>query len=128
MNPIQFYKQFIKTNLNDYVCLVHDPRNKFYNLYTPSYLGNMVGKKIHYLNLPMKRIKELVIHSLKQNKAVWFGCDVGKDFNRDLTTMSSELVNKSELFDISNVLKKSDKLIYRDFYDSCYDIYRSQCR
>lgn len=114
MTPLQFYKQFIKTNLDDYVCLVHDPRNRFYNLYTPSYLGNMVGKKIHYLNLPMKRIKELVIHSLKQNKAVWFGCDVGKDFNRNLTTMSSELVNKSELFDISNVLKKSDKLVYRD--------------
>ena len=47
------------------------------------FLGNvMEGQIIKYLNVSLDEMKEFSIKSLKNDEAVWFGCDVGKMFHR----------------------------------------------
>lgn len=46
-------------------------------------LGNVVGgPAVKYLNLDMKRFKELAIAQMKSGETVWFGSDVGQVSNR----------------------------------------------
>jgi aminopeptidase C len=67
---------------------------KMNELYTVSFLGNVVGGGIiKYANLEIEELKKATIKSIKNNEAVWFGCDVGKMFNRDLGIMDMELYN-----------------------------------
>ncbi|KAJ7386925.1 hypothetical protein OS493_003882, partial [Desmophyllum pertusum] len=73
----QFY------NPLDKVCLVNDPRNPYNKLLTVEYLSNMTnGRLVLYNNQPVEILKRLAAASLKDNEAVWFGCDVGKHFER----------------------------------------------
>lgn len=117
LTPNQFYNQYVETNVNDYICLINDPRQEHpYNkTYSVKYLGNVIdGKKVLYLNLPIKRIKELTLQSLKNNKSVWFGCDVGQSLNRDTCAMDLDLTDPLSLFDIKFNLNKEQRLKYRD--------------
>ena len=51
---------------------------KFNTMYTVEYLGNVVeGQIIKYLNVDIKELKKSAMESIKNNEAVWFGCDVG---------------------------------------------------
>ena len=46
-------------------------------LYTVDFLGNVVGGNIiKYANLEIKELKKAAIKSIKNDEAVWFGCDV----------------------------------------------------
>ena len=82
---LTFYQSHVPFSFNDYVCLVNDPRREhpYHKTYTVKYLGNVLdGNKVKYLNLPIKRIKDLTLETLKKNKSVWYGCDVGQFLNR----------------------------------------------
>ena len=75
-------------------------RNKKINeLYTVEYLGNVIdGNIIRYANVEIKELKKAAINSLKNNEAVWFGCDVGKMLNRDLGIMDMNIYDYEQLF------------------------------
>ena len=78
LTPLTFYKDIVKINLNDYICVVHDPRNTYYKTYSVENLGNVIGgKDVLYVNLPIDKFKILTKKSIDEQKAVWFGCDVG---------------------------------------------------
>ena len=54
MTPIEFAEKYIVTPMDDYVCLVHDPRksNPYGKTFTIQYLGNVVdGPPIKYINV-----------------------------------------------------------------------------
>lgn len=38
------------------------------------------GRKIIYNNQPIDLLLEVTAKSIKENEAVWFGCEVGKRF------------------------------------------------
>ena len=84
--PKSFYEEFVKDYIDDYVSIIHAPtKDKEYNkTYTVEYLGNVIeGKKVTHLNLPLSRMKELIIDQLKNGDLVWFGSDVSKYRVRD---------------------------------------------
>jgi bleomycin hydrolase len=117
LTPIKFYNDYVDYNVNDYVCLINDPRieHPYNKLYSVKYLGNVFdGNKVKYLNLPIERIKELTLDSLKNNKSVWFGCDVGKFLNRDNCAMDLKQINNMELFNVNFNLNKETRLKYKD--------------
>lgn len=87
ISPVEFYETLVKPyyNLDDKVCLVTDPRptNEFGKGYTVDCLGNVVGgRTVFYNNQPVDVLIDLITKSLKDNEAVWFGCDVGARFAR----------------------------------------------
>ena len=68
LTPLTFYQTHVPFNFDDYVCVINDPRKEhpYNHIYTVKYLGNVLdGKKVKYLNLPIGRIKDLVLTSLK---------------------------------------------------------------
>jgi bleomycin hydrolase len=85
LTPLDFYKKYVKINLSDFVSIINSPtKDKPYGKsYTVKYLGNVVGKKVRYLNLPIAELKELAIRQLKEGEPVWFGSDCGKYGHRN---------------------------------------------
>ena len=117
ITPLSFYQKFTKVSLKDKVCLINAPmHNKEMNqLYTVEFLGNVTdGNIIKYANVEINELKKATIKSLKNNEAVWFGCDVGKMFNRDLGIMDMDLYNYKNVFGINFQMNKSTRLEYGD--------------
>lgn len=111
VTPVEFYRHHVPWSSSDYVCLVNDPRNKYNQLYTVKLLGNVVeGIPIRYLNLPISRLKQLSVTSLRDNHPVWFGCDVMKSFHRADCAMELSLVDNSSLVGFKSSLDKADRL------------------
>jgi len=117
IKPIDFYKKFLSTKLKDKVCLIHCPMSnkKMNTLYTVSYLGNVVeGQPIRYLNVSIDEMKKFSIKSIKADEAVWFGCDVGKKFHRNLGVMDNDLYDYESLLGIDTDMNKKTRLEYGD--------------
>ena len=101
----------------DYVCLINCPMSdKAYNeIYTVDYLGNVVeGSIIRYLNLPSKRLKEVAAASIKDDQPVWFGCDVGKHFHRNLGVMDMDIFDFELFYSTDFPMTKTDRLEFGD--------------
>ena len=117
LSPVDFYKKHSGVNLKDKVCLIHAPMSnkKMNELYTVSFLGNVVGGQIiKYENVEIDDIKKAAIKSIKSNEAVWFGCDVGKMFHRDLGLMDMDLYDYESLFGTKFLMDKATRLEYGD--------------
>ena len=59
-------------------------------------------------------MKKYAIKSLKNNEPVWFGCDVGKMFHRDVGVMDTNLYNYQLTFGVDSDMDKATKLEYGD--------------
>ena len=117
LTPISFYKDHTNVNLKDKLCLIHAPMSnkKMNELYTVKYLGNVVdGQIIKYANVDISEIKKAAIKSLKNNEAVWFGCDVGKMFHRDLGLMDMDLYDYDSVLGTKFSMDKATRLEYGD--------------
>tara|TARA_B100002052_G_C15885197_1_gene601205 strand:+ start:73 stop:1413 length:1341 start_codon:yes stop_codon:yes gene_type:complete len=117
VSPLDFYKKHSNINLKDKVCLIHAPMSnkKMNELYTVSFLGNVVeGQIIKYANVDIDIIKQAAIKSIKNDESVWFGCDVGKMFHRNLGLMDTDLYDYEALFNTKFDMDKSTRLEYGD--------------
>ncbi len=117
LSPVEFYKKHVGVNLKDKVCLIHAPMSnkKINELYTVSFLGNVVGGQIiKYANVEIDDMKKAAIKSIKNNEAVWFGCDVGKMFHRDLGVMDMDLYDYSSVLGTGFSMNKATRLEYGD--------------
>ena len=59
-------------------------------------------------------LKKATIKSIKNNEAVWFGCDVGKMFSRDLGIMDMDLYDYENLLNTNFKMDKATRLEYGD--------------
>ena len=117
LNPVDFYKKHSGVNLKEKLCLIHAPMSnkKMNELYTVSFLGNVIeGQIIKYANVELADIKKAAIKSIKNNESVWFGCDVGKMFHRDLGLMDMDLYDYEALFNTNFSMNKATRLEYGD--------------
>ena len=117
LTPNTFFKDHVGLNINEYVCMIHCPMSdKIFNeVYTVDYLGNVVeGEIIRYLNLPSKRLKEAAASSIKEDHPVWFGCDVGKHFHKNLGVMDMAIFDYELFYSTKFPMTKGDRLEYGD--------------
>ncbi|XP_028400586.1 bleomycin hydrolase-like [Dendronephthya gigantea] len=117
ITPLEFYEKHVKPvyDMESKVCLVNDPRpNNVYNkLYSVKYLGNMTGQQTVYLNQPVEVLKYLTVASVKSNEVVWFGCDVGKHFDRKQGLLSLDIHEFELTFNLTlPALNKADRLLF----------------
>ncbi|HET6485120.1 MAG TPA: C1 family peptidase [Spirochaetia bacterium] len=117
MTPKAFRKKYATLPLEDYVCLVHDPRasSPFGRTFTVEYLGNVVeGGQVIYLNVEMATLKEIAMRSLKAGEPVWFGCDCSKMMHRDLAVWDARMFDYEGLYGVPLELSsKEDRLLYK---------------
>jgi len=117
MTPQQFATKYITLPIDEYVCLVHDPRDEhdFGKTYTVQYLGNVVGgERVIYLNVDMDLIKQLAMKAIKDGEPVWFGCDVGKMMRRDLGLWDAKLFDYENVYDTTFDMSKADRLVHHE--------------
>ncbi len=117
LTPLQFYCETVGVDLKEKICLINAPmRNKSFNtLYTVQYLGNVAeGRIVKYINMPSDMLKTFAMTSIRNNEAVWFGCDVGKMYHPDLGVMDTQLYDLPLLFNTEFTLAKGSKLEYGD--------------
>ena len=83
MTPLSFLE---KTGFvpDDWVSIINDPRksNPYNKLYNVKYLGNVKDQHVGWLNLDMRRLNELTKKAIDNKQPVWFGCDVGNEWDR----------------------------------------------
>ena len=117
LTPQTFFKNHVGIDLNDFVCLINDPRpfTDYNKTYTVDYLGNVYGGNIiRYLNLENEELKKYTIKSIKADDPVWFGCDVGKFFTRQFGVMDTSLFEFDKFYGTSFGMSKSERLEYGD--------------
>ena len=111
MTPQAFAKEYVLEDWENYVCLVHDPRNAFYQTYTVDCLQNVAGgPPVVYLNIPIDEMKQITQRLLEGGSAVWMGCDVGKQMDRTRGLWDAELFETQELYGVRYGMDKETRL------------------
>ncbi len=117
LTPPEFAAKYVDLPIDDYVCLVHDPRpsSPAGRTFTVEYLGNVVGAPpVTYLNVGMPLIKDIAARTLQQGEPVWFGCDVDKMMSNDYGVWDADLYDLPSVYDTAFTLGKADRLVYHE--------------
>jgi len=117
MTPQQFADRYVTLPLEDYVCLVHDPRESSPTgrTFTVDYLGNVVGGgRVTYLNVEVALMKQLAREQIVGGEPVWFGCDVGQQLNGDLGIWDAALYDYRSVYDHDFALSKAERLVFHE--------------
>ena len=115
--PQEFAARYITVPLDDYVCLVHDPRTSSPEgrTFTVDYLGNVVGgERVKYLNVSVDLMKEITQRTVEGGEPVWFGCDVGKQMSRNLGLWDARMFEYDVVYGTAFGLDKAARLEYGD--------------
>lgn len=114
--PKSFFEKYVGSRLDEFVSCINAPTKTkpFYKSYTVKYLGNVAGGKIvKHLNLPMERLKELILAQLKDNKIVWFGSDVSSYGDRMRGVWDDKEFDFKSLLDLDIKMEKGESLDFR---------------
>ena len=113
MTPQEFVADYVDVDWENYICLVHDPRNAYYQTYTVDYLQNVAGgPPVVYLNIPVEEMKAMTQRLLEADTPVWMGCDVGKQMERTRGLWDAQLFETQALYGLQYGLNKADRLRY----------------
>ncbi len=118
ITPKEFFDKYVGIEIDDYISIINSPTKDkpFYKMFTLDYVGNVIGgSNIHHLNLPMERIKELVINQLKNDEIVWFGSDCGKYSDPTMALWDNDQFDYNLSFNLDFSFTKADAL---DFHYS----------
>jgi len=115
--PQEFAARYARTPLEEYVCIVHDPRasSEVGRTYTVEHLGNVVGAPpVVYLNVDMELVRRLAMETLVAGEPVWFGCDTGRMDHAELGFWDARLYDFESVYDADLALAKADRLVHGD--------------
>ncbi|ADB30345.1 Bleomycin hydrolase [Kribbella flavida DSM 17836] len=115
--PAEFAAKYVTLPVDDYVCLVHDPRESSPTgrTFTVDYLGNVVdAPPVVYLNVEMDLMKQLAQDAIVGGEPVWFGCDVGKQMSADLGYWDANLYDFGAVYDTEFTLDKAERLLHHE--------------
>ncbi|NYE95559.1 bleomycin hydrolase [Psychromicrobium silvestre] len=113
LTPQEFLAKYTKLNLDDYVCLVEDPRREHPKGSTLSveYLGNVIGGDATvYLNVDIQLMKDLSREALQGGSPVWFGCDVGPQMLRQDGLWDARLFDYEGVYGVDLSLDKEERV------------------
>lgn len=118
MTPLEFYKQHVGVDVNDYVSIVNDPRHAYNKAMTVDRLGNVIGGiPVRYINTDIEELAKYTMKMLDNKESVWFGCDVGKDSSMKKNgIMSTTIFNYELVFGTKPSMSKKDRLLHGERY------------
>ncbi len=110
--PLSFYREYVGLDLNhDYVMLMNDPSREYYKVYEIEYDRHTYdGDNWLYVNLPIERIKEMAISSIKANQAMYFSCDVAKFLNSEKGTLDLANFDYASLLGVEFTMDKKQRI------------------
>jgi bleomycin hydrolase len=117
MTPQEFAAEYVELPLDDYVCLVNDPRpsSPIGRTFTVEFLGNVLeAPPVTYLNVEIDVIRDIASRTLQGGEPVWFGCDVGKMMSSDFAVWDAKLFDYTSVYDTDFTLSKADRLVHHE--------------
>ena len=111
--PMSFYQEFIGEDLeNNYIMVMNDPTREYGKVYEIDYDRHVYdGHNWLYINLPIERIKEMAIASIKDNVAMYFSCDVGKFQSRSKGTLDIANFDYESLMGVTFGMDKKQRVM-----------------
>ena len=111
--PKSFYDEYIGEDLeNNYVMIMNDPCREYGKVYEIDYDRHVYdGHNWLYINLPVERIKEMAIASIKDNVAMYFSCDVGKFYSRTKGTLDLANFDYDSLMGVEFGMNKQERVM-----------------
>ena len=110
--PKSFYDEFVGEDLeNNYVMIMNDPTREYGKVYEIDYDRHLYdGENWLYINLPIERVKQIAIASIKDNTAMYFSCDVGKYFDRKRGVLDISNLDYQSLFNTTLPMDKKQRV------------------
>ena len=111
--PKSFYEEFVGADLeNNYVMVMNDPTREYGKVYEIEYDRHVYdGDNWVYINLPIERIKEMAIASIKDNTAMYFSCDVNKFLDRSKGVADLDNFDYSSLMGVEFTMDKRQRVM-----------------
>ena len=119
ITPVEFWKKYVgPADLEDYVCLVDDPRTEHAKgkKIGIEHLGNVAGgDATEYLNVPNQFMKDCVRQILQeQGIPVWFGADCHPMMDRENGAWATDLFEYGRVYDVDFDLDKEARVRFGD--------------
>ena len=110
--PKSFYDEFIGEDLeNNYVMVMNDPCREYGKVYEIDYDRHVYdGHNWVYVNLPVERIKEMAVASIKDNTAMYFSCDVAKFLDRKKGVLDMANFDYESLMGVTFGMDKKERV------------------
>lgn len=115
ITPKVFFNKYVGVNLDDYVSIINAPTQDkpFNKTFTVKYLGNVrESRGVLYLNVDNDTMKDLAVSQLKDNKTVWFGCDMGQMVDRESGIMDADLYLLDDVLGVPFEMAKAERLVF----------------
>lgn len=113
--PKSFYNEFIGLDPGQYVNITDDPirpKGRHYEIELTKSLYD--GQNAHYANVGIRRLREIVVKTLLDNKAVYFAADVSPDQDSKQGVMARNLYDYESVYDVEMDLNKTERILFRD--------------
>lgn len=111
ITPLDFFHNYFEDDLDDYVVLFNAPDHEYDKLYAFPFEDNVEGgSPVRFLNTKIENLKEAAIKQLKDGETIWFGCDVGKQSDRQKGILAANLYETDTIFGIETKLNKKERL------------------
>lgn len=111
--PKSFYDEFVGIDLQQYVCLQHDPSQPLNRHYQFDRASNIAGKKdMDFANIAMEEIKSIAVKSVIANEPMWFAANVSIDQSTEHGLMAHNLYDYETLFGLDLEISKTDRSIF----------------
>jgi bleomycin hydrolase len=113
MTPLELLEK-TKFKASEWIVIINDPRktHPYYKYYQLEYMGNVYDRHVGWVNLPIERLIELTKQTIDDNQPVWFGCDVGTQFDRETGIMHSNILDYKKFLNYENKMNKEERLSY----------------
>ena len=111
ITPLDFFHNYFEDDLDDYVVLFNAPDHEYDKLYAFPFEDNVEGgSPVRFWNTKIENLKEAAIKQLKDGETIWFGCDVGKQSDRQKGILAANLYETDTIFGIETKLNKKERL------------------
>ncbi len=114
MTPVEFWEKYVDAGLEDYVCLVDDPRSEHPKgkKISIEHLGNVAGgDPTEYLNVPNQFMKDCVRRILsEQGIPVWFGADCHPMMDRESGAWATDLFEYDRVYGVDFDMDKEQRV------------------
>lgn len=115
ITPQEFFARYVTIPVDEYVCLVDDPRPEHPKgrTLTIEHLGNVVGgEKVLYLNTEITLMKKLAMAAIVGGEPVWFGCDVAPQMLRKDGLWAADLLDLGGVYGTDLTMTKENRVRY----------------
>ncbi|MCR5519302.1 MAG: C1 family peptidase [Bacteroidales bacterium] len=111
--PKEFYEEFVGYDLqNNYIMVMNDPSREYGKVYEIEYDRHTYdGHNWLYVNLPIERVKEMAIASIKGGDAMYFSCDVGKFLDRERGICDIDNYDYESLLGVKFTMDKKQRVL-----------------